>query len=54
MSESIEKELEETKQKVKDLTLVLKQVLNLVNVSGRVDSKVLLEDIKLLIKDELK
>ena len=54
MSESIEKELEETKQKVKDLTLVLKQVLNLVSVSGRVDSKVLLEDIKLLIEDELK
>lgn len=54
MSKNTEKELEETKQKVKDLMLVLKQVLSLVSVSGRVDSKVLLEDIKLLIEDELK
>lgn len=54
MKEELEKELEETKQKVKDLTLVLKQVLGLVSASARVDSKTLLEDIKILIEEELK
>lgn len=54
MTENLEKELEDTKKKVQDLTLVLKQVLNLVNASVRVDQEHLLEDIKNIIKAELK
>ena len=54
MSDNLEKELEETKKKVQDLTVVLKQILNLVSVSSRSDSETLLNDIKTIIKAELK
>ena len=54
MKEELEKELEETKKKVQDLTVVLKQILNLVSVSSRSDSKTLLNDIKIIIEAELK
>ena len=54
MTENLEKELEETKKKVQDLTLVLKQVLNLVSASARVDQEHLLTDIKDIITAELK
>lgn len=54
MKEGLEKELEETKKKVQDLTAVLKQVLNLASVSSRSDSETLLNDIKIIIEAELK
>ena len=54
MTENLEKELEDTKKKVQDLTLVLKQVLNLANASVRVDQAHLLADIKDIITAELK
>jgi len=54
MTEELEKELKEAQKKVQDLTAVLKQVLNLVNASTRVDSNTLLSDIKTIIISELK
>lgn len=53
MSKELEKELESTKQKVQELTAVLKQVLVLVTVSGRADLQSLLNDIKFIIEAEL-
>lgn len=54
MSEKLEKELKETKQRVKDLVVALKQILTLVTVSGRADIQTVLDDIKFIAETELK
>ena len=54
MSKELEKELENAKRRVQDLTATLKQVLSLVSVSGRADLESLLKDIKFIVETELK